>query len=576
MPAGASDKVFGETAVKLGLIGEGQLTECLLIQNTMRNLGVEEELARILEKKKYIGSPQVTAVLKAMGIDTGPIPGYTILSKIGAGGSGVVYKARQGSVDRLVALKILNTQAAADKGFVRRFLYEGRAAAQLSHPHIVSVYDAGVAGPYYYMVMEYIPGRTLRDLLNRVGPLSEKKSVEILLQICEALRYLQEKSLVHRDLKPENVMLTRENVAKLCDFGLAKFVQAEQSLTQSGCIMGTPLYMSPEQIRGDRQVDIRSDLYSLGVTFYTMLCGHPPFEGKSPVDTMQMHLYDPPPDPGRAISPDLWLILQKMLEKDPARRYAGPQALSADLSRFLTGFQAALARHHAAAKEKRLKRLRDYGAGTPRSWARRLIWAILGMGAAGALGYGLAAASGAEPPREDLRAALWRAASEPSAFWEGRIEHDSQNWRPESQRPALPRSEPSDEPGDGAPACRLIFHGPGGSFHRLLRYVPGLDARTDSICFRARTEGGPETILLFVRESSETGTEQFVKEFTAGPEWRECRIALSALRRTWGTPLADGLLQKGAVREIGFEPARADRPVRLRIDAIRQERRVSP
>lgn len=737
MPPPASDKQFAEAAVKLGIIKEKQLHECLLIQTTMRNLGVEEAILRIMEKKGYITSGHVASINKHLGIDTGPIPGYSILSKIGTGGTGVVYKAKQTSVDRIVALKILNTQTAADKQFIKRFLQEGCAAAKLSHRNIVSVYDAGVAGPYYFMIMEFIQGQTLREILNKTGPLSEKKSVELILQITEALCYLKDNHLVHRDIKPENIMLTREGIAKLCDFGLAKFVQSEQSLTQSGCIMGTPLYMSPEQIRGDKDIDIRSDVYSLGVTLYTMASGRPPFEGKTPVATMQMHLNERPQDPrerGQSMSQDLWLILQKMLEKDPGQRYPSPQALATDLKQFLVGFQATLARHHAAVKEKRRREM------TPVSKTPRRVWWVLSAVAAAAsivlaaAGYAVSSKrapisaealkllhtadedfqamrltiakeryeellkkfgthrpvveqvdqiarrvafceneiqKAAEEIQQDLErgaqfeeqgdwesavacyqalvdksralglpapesflmrsrderdasgviASLKKAAvqkqwttalslakyveqhfgstrtmarnaklvmeivdlaerelaapvvSKPSeqVLWEEGFDNGFKNWKAESARTPTPRAEPAAEPHDGPTSCRLIYTGPGGTFHRLVLPVPGLDVEGEALTFWAK---GNETatMLLFIRESSDAGTEQFVKEFTISTEWQFYSIPLASLRRTWGTHQADGRLQKNNVREMGFEPAATDRSVHMLVDTIRLTR----
>jgi serine/threonine-protein kinase len=352
MNAPTNDQSYGQTAAALGFVTDAQVQECLRIQDSMRQMGIDEPLGEILAKKAYLTPQQHAQVLKKLGIQTSPIPGYTLQGKIGQGGMGTVYKAVQTSVNRLVAIKILTAGATQDKTFVARFLQEAQAAAALNHKNLIAAIDVGISNGIHYFVMEYVTGKSCREILNAKGSFAEAEALSVAAQMAEVLGHIHQHRIVHRDIKPENIMLTPEGVVKLCDLGLAKSTTAmSQSLTQEGLTVGTPYFMSPEQIRGDKDVDIRADLYSLGATLYFLLTGKHPYEGKSAAETMSMHLNQAVPDPRRAapgLSEDTALVVQKLMAKDRMQRYQTPAELGEDLKHLQAGASPHLARQHAA------------------------------------------------------------------------------------------------------------------------------------------------------------------------------------------------------------------------------------
>ncbi len=205
-------------------------------------------------------------------------PELEILELVGRGGMGVVYKARQKRLERLVALKILSPKIGQEPAFAERFKAEARAMAMLNHPHIVTVHEFGETDGLYYLLMEFVDGVNLRQLLD-TGKLSPQEALAIVPQICDALQYAHDAGVVHRDIKPENILLDRRGRVKIADFGLAKLMGREAkdfTLTGAGQVMGTPQYMAPEQIEHPKEVDHRADIYSLGVVFYQMLTGELP------------------------------------------------------------------------------------------------------------------------------------------------------------------------------------------------------------------------------------------------------------------------------------------------------------
>jgi serine/threonine protein kinase len=237
-------------------------------------------------------------------------PQLDILELLGMGGMGIVYKARQPRLDRLVALKILPMESAPHASFAERFNREARALAKLSHPGIVNVYDFGQSGQYYYFVMEYVDGMNLRELMNQ-KTVTPRQALELVVQICAALQFAHDEEVVHRDIKPENILLNKKGQVKIADFGLAKLLGAvpDTALTMSQAAMGTLNYMAPEQRQNAQGVDHRADIYSLGVVFYEMLTGEVPmgrFEA-----------------PSKRVQVDVRLdeVVLKALEREPARRY---------------------------------------------------------------------------------------------------------------------------------------------------------------------------------------------------------------------------------------------------------------
>lgn len=264
---------------------------------------------------------------------------YEILDLIARGGMALVYRAYDRRLSRYVALKVLHPEFASDPRFVERFKREAHAAASLSHPGIVSVFDWGNDGETYYIVMEYVEGRTLRDVLKKEGRLHFRRAAEIAAQAALALDAAHRKGIVHRDVKPGNVMLTRSGDAKVADFGIARAVGTDEALTQAGSVLGTASYLSPEQADG-RPVDQRSDIYSLGVVLFEMLTGRPPFRGDSPLAVALKHLSEAPPRPTELcpdIPPALEAIVLKAMAKDPAARYNTAMEMHDDLKRLLSG-----------------------------------------------------------------------------------------------------------------------------------------------------------------------------------------------------------------------------------------------
>jgi tRNA A-37 threonylcarbamoyl transferase component Bud32 len=263
---------------------------------------------------------------------------FRILRHLGQGGMGQVYLAEQISLKRKVALKILRPETAADPTSLQRFKAEATAVAQATHANIVQVYAIGEADGIAYMALEYVEGRNLREYLLKKGPPDLLLALSIMRQAAAALQRAAELGIIHRDIKPENILLTRKGEVKVADFGLSRCLAGDRpalNLTQSGVTMGTPLYMSPEQVEG-KPVDCRTDIYSLGVTCYHMLAGHPPFQGDSPFEVALHHVRTEPkslaeirPD----LPPALCVIVHKMIAKDPAARYQTGRELLKDLAR---------------------------------------------------------------------------------------------------------------------------------------------------------------------------------------------------------------------------------------------------
>jgi serine/threonine-protein kinase len=265
---------------------------------------------------------------------------YEIHRRIARGGMAEVFLARDQALDRPVAVKILFPEFATDPSFVERFRREAQAAANLTHPNIVGVYDWGAESGTYYIVMEYVDGQPLSEVLRGAGPLHPRRAAEIAFEVAGALGFAHQRGVVHRDVKPGNVLISTNGVAKVTDFGIARAISSgADELTQAGSVMGTAAYFSPEQAQGF-PVDARSDLYSLGVVLFETLCGRPPFAGESPVSIAYKHVQEAPPRPSTLIGgipPGLEAIVLKLLAKDPDLRYRSADDLRADLRRWLDG-----------------------------------------------------------------------------------------------------------------------------------------------------------------------------------------------------------------------------------------------
>jgi eukaryotic-like serine/threonine-protein kinase len=270
---------------------------------------------------------------------------YEVGEVLGFGGMSEVHLARDLRLHRDVAVKVLRADLARDPSFYLRFRREAQNAAALNHPAIVAVYDTGeaetAAGPLPYIVMEYVDGVTLRDIVHSDGPIPPRKAIEIIADACQALNFSHQHGIIHRDVKPANIMISRSGAVKVMDFGIARALTDSHSVTQTAAVIGTAQYLSPEQARGD-SVDARSDVYSLGCVLYEIITGEPPFVGDSPVAVAYQHVREPPvPPSGRhdGIAPELDAVVLKALAKNPDNRYQTAAEMRADLVRVHNGEQ---------------------------------------------------------------------------------------------------------------------------------------------------------------------------------------------------------------------------------------------
>ncbi|MGZ4289287.1 MAG: Stk1 family PASTA domain-containing Ser/Thr kinase [Gaiellaceae bacterium] len=268
---------------------------------------------------------------------------YRIQRKLGAGGMADVYLAEDQELGRRVAIKILNGRHANDDQFIERFRREAKNAAALNHPNIVSIYDRGEAEDTYYIAMEYLDGRTLKELIVGRGAAPINVAIEYARQILSALRFAHRHGIVHRDIKPHNVLVDGEGRVKVTDFGIAR--AGTSQMTEAGSIVGTAQYLSPEQARGG-EVDPRSDLYSLGVVLYELLTGKTPFDGETPVEIAMKHLSNTPRPPSKLrpdVPPELDMVVLRALAKNPDDRYQSADEMEADLERVARGARVAAA-----------------------------------------------------------------------------------------------------------------------------------------------------------------------------------------------------------------------------------------
>jgi serine/threonine-protein kinase len=268
---------------------------------------------------------------------------YELGEILGFGGMSEVHLARDLRLHRDVAVKVLRADLARDPSFYLRFRREAQNAAALNHPAIVAVYDTGEAetanGPLPYIVMEYVDGVTLRDIVHTEGPMPGKRAIEVIADACQALNFSHQHGIIHRDVKPANIMISKSGAVKVMDFGIARALADANSVTQTAAVIGTAQYLSPEQARGEK-VDARSDVYSLGCVLYEILTGEPPFTGDSPVAVAYQHVREDPIPPSQRhndIAPELDAVVLKALAKNPDNRYQSAAEMRADLVRVHSG-----------------------------------------------------------------------------------------------------------------------------------------------------------------------------------------------------------------------------------------------
>lgn len=351
------DSEVARIVVDTGLVTPQEVAHCREQQKQSSDPN-QRSLADLLIENSFITATQARRIKGQLEErDTSQIPGYTLISKLGKGAMATVYKARQNSLDRIVAVKVLPKKMSDNIEFVERFYKEGRAAARLSHNNIVQAIDVGSSPKgYHYFVMEMIEGKTLYDMMappphGDGHKFSEAEALEITIQMADALAHSHQRGLIHRDVKPKNILMTPEGVAKLTDMGLARAQDdREAAESEAGKAYGTPYYISPEQIRGDVDIDHRADIYSLGATMYHLVTGRPPFEADTPAAVMHKHLKAPltPPDHiNTALSGGIGEIIEVAMAKRREDRYTRMEDMLADLRAVKAGQQPEYARRVA-------------------------------------------------------------------------------------------------------------------------------------------------------------------------------------------------------------------------------------
>ena len=336
------DTMLGKIVVERGLISPDELEQCAE-RIREKSGGVALTLAEVLVEREFITKKQLDRFRSDLeAVKTSQqIPGYRIIRKLGAGAMATVFLAKQLSLDRLVAIKVLPKKFSTNPNFIERFYKEGRAAAKLNHNNIVAAYDVGQAGEHHYFVMEYVDGDTVYDRIVARKRVPEREALEIIKQVGAALLHAHEMGFVHRDIKPKNIMMTTSGTAKLADLGLARGISDKEAAeAESGRAFGTPYYISPEQIRGSVDIGPPADLYGLGATFYHMVTGKVPYDGTTPSQVMHKHLKAPlvPPDHlNPQISAGTALIIETMLKEDARDRYQDARQLLRDIDLVLNG-----------------------------------------------------------------------------------------------------------------------------------------------------------------------------------------------------------------------------------------------
>lgn len=344
------DTIIGRMVVEQSLCTEDEVRRCI---EEKKHLPSDDPLTleQLLLDKQFITNTQIERlrelIRESKNVST-QIPGYKILGKLGSGAMAVVYKAKQVSLDRTVAVKVLPKKFVQKSDYVERFYKEGRLAAKMNHNNIVQAIDVGEVGGLYYFVMEYVEGKTLHDDLSKGKIFNEGEAIDLILQLVSALGHAHSLGLVHRDVKPKNIMINRDGMVKLADMGLARETSdIKAAKHEQGKAFGTPYYIAPEQIRGLVDIDGRADIYALGATLFHMVTGRVPFEASSPSEVMKKHLKEPltPPDHiNTALTAGISEVIEVMMAKNRDERYKNMEDVMSDLKAVRNGQPPLLAR----------------------------------------------------------------------------------------------------------------------------------------------------------------------------------------------------------------------------------------
>ena len=331
------ETILGKLVVDTGLVTSAELNECTSLLQDADGNATGHTLADILVNHQFVTQRQLERLQSDFDTrkSTQRIQGYRIIKKLGAGAMATVFLAQQESLDRPVAIKVLPKKFSENEDFLERFYKEGKAAAKLNDANIVQAYDVGKSGEYHYFVMEYVDGDTVYEQIAEKKMLSEEEALPIIRQVALALMHAHEVGFIHRDIKPKNIMIAKNGDVKLADLGLARALDDQVAAeAEQGRAYGTPYYISPEQIRGKKNITPAADIYGLGATLYHMVTGKVPFSGKSPSDVMHRHLKEelvPPDHINQSLSAGFSQVIEMMMAKDIEQRYQNAADLLEDL-----------------------------------------------------------------------------------------------------------------------------------------------------------------------------------------------------------------------------------------------------
>ncbi len=374
------EELYGRIALERGLITRDQLDKAWKQWTRDHQKNKKLRLGEIMMQQGHVTRQQALDVLKETHLRLGDKPrigGYELERLLGRGAMGMVYRARQLSMDRPVALKLLSRELSENEDFVKRFTREARTTAKLNHVNIVTAIDVGESNGYHYFAMEYVDGTTVERLLKKEERLSEDRVIEIAIQVVQGLEHASKHGIIHRDIKPANIMLTKDDVAKIADMGLAVPTSKKTSdhMTGTGIAVGTPYYMAPEQVEGKSHVDFRADIYALGATLFEMLTGEKPFDAANVAAIMTKRLYEPPPVASSAcrnVGREISAVVYKMMAREPDDRYQDLDSLTKDLGRIVEGKPPSCLQQlpRGKPKGKKPKQTRQRGVAGPKPGPR--------------------------------------------------------------------------------------------------------------------------------------------------------------------------------------------------------------